>query len=93
MEQCDSSENMSVCDVLNVREVEHVVVFTDLELGLSCLVRVDYLREQLYIAFAEDTGRADGAGQEARVVFRAAVGLEDSCLCVCLRTRSAKKTR
>ena len=84
MKERDSGEYVTVCDVLDVGEVEEVGVLADLELGLSFAVCAYHLREQLYVAFAEDTSGTDGAGQEVWGVLRMAVRLEDGCLGVCL---------
>jgi len=80
MEERDSSEHVAVCDILDVGEVEQVGVLADLELGLSFAVCAYHLREQLYVAFAEDTSGTDGAGQEVGGVLRMAVRLEDGRL-------------
>jgi hypothetical protein len=53
---------MCVCDVQDVGEVEEVGVFAELETGAVCVVDVEYWREDLDVAFAEDAGGAEGAG-------------------------------
>lgn len=53
---------MCVCDVQHVGEVEEVCVVAELETSFVVALDVDYGREELYVAFAEDAGWTQGAG-------------------------------
>jgi hypothetical protein len=55
-------EEVGVCDVLDVGEVEEVVVVAELEAGFVGCVGGEGPRDQLHVTFAEDGGGADGAG-------------------------------
>lgn len=57
-------EEMCVRYVANVREVEEVRVVADLEVGLVGVVQVQHIGQQLNVALAKDTCRADGGGEE-----------------------------
>lgn len=57
-------EEMCVSHVANVREVEEVRVFADLEVGLVVVVQVQHIRQHLNIALAKDTRGADGGSEE-----------------------------
>jgi len=73
-----------VGDVADVCEVEEVGVGTELEAGFSCAVDIEDWREDLNVAFAEDTGGAEGDGEEFGV-GGGAVGGEDEAFCFGLR--------
>lgn len=70
-----------MCNILNIREVEEIVVGADLKLVLSFAQSRDHLGESLNVAFAKDACGSDGACQE---VGGGAVGLEHCDLGVCL---------
>ena len=70
-----------MCNILNIREVEEIVIGADLKLVLSFAQGCDHLGENLNVAFAKDACRSDGACQEVR---GGAVGLEYCDLGVCL---------
>ena len=78
-EESENSEDVAVCYVLDVCEVEQVVVKADLVLGLSVLVCLHHLGKQLYISLAENACGSNGAGKEALWL---AVSLEDGSLSI-----------
>ena len=88
--QSQNPKDVTVRYVLNICEIEEVVVFADLVLGLSILEGLDHLRKQLYVSFAEDTCRTNGAGEET---LRLAVCFEYVCFGVGLILRLARKKR
>ena len=80
-EESENSEDVAVCYVLDVCEIEQVVVQADLVLGLSVLVCLHHLGKQLYVSLAENACGSNGAGKEALWL---AVRLENGSLSICL---------
>jgi hypothetical protein len=67
-------EEVRVCDVADVGEVEEVLVGAELEIGLGGQGNFGHAGEGLGVAFAEDACGADGAGEEFRESWGAVCG-------------------
>ena len=84
-QQGDGREDVCVGGVFNVREIEEVGVVTELEACLGAFVSAVEAGDGLDVAFAEEDGGTDGAGEDwgAGVVVGAglAVGGEDEAFC------------
>lgn len=74
-QECTRREQVCVCHVLDVGEVEHVVVVADLIPAPSLQIDFDDVVLRLHVAFADDPGGADCGGEEVGVV--GAVGVDD----------------
>lgn len=74
-EQGARREEVGVGDVLHVGKVKEVVIVAHLVPVAAFAVDVDDVEGCLDVAFADDTGWADGCGQEFGVVD--AIGVED----------------
>lgn len=63
-QQGDGGEDVGVCGVADVGEVEEVGVGAELEGGLALGEGFHHAGDELEVAFAEDAGGADGGGEE-----------------------------
>ena len=81
MEKGERGQEVCMGYVEHVGEVKEVVVGAELEAGFVGAVDVDYGRDQLHVAFAEDSCGSEGDGEE----FGRAVCGEDEGFCFCLK--------